>query len=63
MRGEGEAKALTIYAQAYNLDPDFYYFTRTLEAYKKALDKNTTVVFSSDNEFFDYLKGEYGKKK
>ena len=63
VRGEGEAKAVKIYADAYNLDPDFYYFTRTLEAYKKSLPENTTFVSSADNEFFEYLKGNYGNRE
>lgn len=63
IKGDGEAKALKIYAGAYNLDPDFYYFTRTLEAYKKSLKENTTFVFSDENEFFEYLKGSHGKEK
>lgn len=39
IRGEGEAKALEIYANAFNKDPEFYEFMRTLEAYKKVIDK------------------------
>ena len=63
IRGEGDAKAVKIYADAYNLDPDFYYFTRTLEAYKKSLPQNTSFVSSADNEFFEYLKGSYGNRE
>ena len=63
IRGEGDAKAVKIYAEAYTLDPDFYYFTRTLEAYKKSLPQNTSLVSSADNEFFEYLKGNYGNRE
>jgi len=63
IRGEGDAKAVKIYADAYNLDTDFYYFTRTLEAYKKSLPQSTTFVSSADNEFFEYLKGNYGNRE
>ena len=63
IKGEGEARAVKIYADAYTLDPDYYYFTRTLEAYKKSLSQNTSFVSSADNEFFEYLKGSYGNRK
>lgn len=63
IKGEGEAKAMKIYADAYNQDPDFYSFMRTLEAYGKSLKENTTFLFSEDNEFFEYLKGNHGKQK
>ncbi len=55
IRGEGDAQALKIYAGAFEKDPEFYAFLRTLEAYKKSLAKGTTVVLSSDSEFFKYL--------
>jgi len=54
--GEGDAAALKTYAAAYNLDPDFYQFTRTLEAYRTALRDKTTLVLSPESEFFKYLK-------
>ncbi len=54
-KGEGDAQAIKIYAGAYQKDPEFYAFLRTLEAYKKALAKGTTVVLSSNSEFFKYL--------
>ncbi|MCP4617683.1 MAG: hypothetical protein GY844_14775, partial [Bradyrhizobium sp.] len=37
-RGEGDAKAMRVYRQAYGKDPGFYKLTRTLESYKKILD-------------------------
>ena len=42
-------------AQAFEKDPEFYSFLRTLEAYKKSLTKDATVVLSGDSEFFQYL--------
>lgn len=54
-RGEGEAKALEIYANAFNKDPDFYEFTRTLEAYKKIIDKKTTLILPADSKLFKTL--------
>ncbi len=55
IRGEGEAKALEIYANSFNKDVDFYEFTRTLEAYKKVIDKKTTLVLPADSKLFKTL--------
>ena len=55
IRGEGEAKALEIYAKAFNKDPDFYEFTRTLEAYKKIIDEKTTLILPADSKLFKTL--------
>jgi len=63
IKGEGEAGAMKIYADAYNQDPDFYSFMRTLDAYRKSLQENTIFLFSEDNEFFGYLKETHGKQK
>jgi len=54
-RGEGDAKAAEIYAEAYGSAPEFYALMRTLEAYRKTLDGKTTLVLSPDSEFFRYL--------
>ncbi len=59
IRGEADAKAIQIYADAYNKSSDsreFYEFMRTLDAYTKAIDSNSTVVFSTDNDFLKFLK-------
>lgn len=55
-RGEGDARALKIYADAFQKDPTFYRFLRTLEAYKKTLNNNTTIVLSTESEFFRLLE-------
>ena len=55
VKGEGEAKAVDIYARAFSKDPDFYEFYRTLEAYKKILDKKTTLVLPTNSKLFDIL--------
>jgi membrane protease subunit HflC len=55
IRGEGEAKALDIYAASYSKDPDFYEFTRTLEIYEKVIDKKTTLVLPGDSKLFKGL--------
>ena len=41
IRGEGEAKAIRIYAAAYGKDPQFYKFLRSLEAYDKVITEGT----------------------
>ncbi|WP_297406562.1 protease modulator HflC [uncultured Cetobacterium sp.] len=57
IKGEGDAKALKIYANAYNKDPEFYKFTRTLSAYNKIFNGTgkTTVIISTDSPIFQYL--------
>ena len=52
IRGVGEARALEIYAKAYNKDVDFYEFMRTLETYKKVIDDKTTLVLPADSKLF-----------
>jgi membrane protease subunit HflC len=60
MRGKGDAESTRIYAEAYQSDPDFYAFTRSLEAYRKTIDEKTTVVLSPDTEFFRVLENSGG---
>jgi len=62
IKGKADAESTKIYAQAYGRDPDFYSFTNTLDIYKKALDKDSTLILSTDSEFFKYLKGYMGEK-
>jgi len=59
-RGEGDAEATRIYAAAYNADPDFYEFTRSLEAYRKTIGNRTTLVLSPDTEFFQFIRSRNG---
>ena len=56
IRGEGDANATRIFAEAYGRDPDFYAFQRTLEAYRTALATGTTVILSPKSEFFRFLE-------
>ncbi len=55
IRGEGDAEALRIYADAFEQDPRFFEFWRTLEAYEKTLGEGTTVVIPPSSDFFKYL--------
>ncbi len=56
IKGKADAEAVRIYAQAYGLDPEFYQFMKTLETYRAALEKETTLVLSTDSEFLKFLK-------
>ncbi len=49
IKGKAEADAARIYGDALAVDPDFYRFVRTLEAYDKIIDKNTTIVLPADS--------------
>jgi len=60
--GKADAAATKIYADAFGLDPDFYSFVKTLEIYQETLDEESSLVLSTDTEFFKYLKGYTGKK-
>jgi membrane protease subunit HflC len=61
VKGGADAEAAEIYASAYSVDPDFYSFVRTLDVYKKALDRSSTLVLSTDSEFMKYFKSIKGK--
>lgn len=57
-RGEGEAAAIAIFAEALQQDPEFYSFLRRLEAYQTAFTSNDNFIFSTDSNFFALLTGE-----
>jgi modulator of FtsH protease HflC len=58
LRGEGDADAIKIYADAFGKDPEFFSFYRSMEAYRNALKPDgTTMVLSPDSDFFSYFKG------
>lgn len=57
IKGKADAEATKLYAEAYGVDPDFYSFTKTLEIYGETLGKDSSLVISTDSEFFKYLKG------
>ncbi len=56
IRGEGDAKSTKIYANAYNMDPKFYAFVRSLEAYRKVFKDGATALLTPDNEFLKSFK-------
>ena len=55
IRGEGDGMATKIYADAFNKDPKFYAFMRSMEAYKKSLKTDTTLLMSEDSDFLGFL--------
>lgn len=58
IKGEGDAEAIRIYGQAFQRDPNFYEFIRTLETYEKTIDENTTLILPSTAEILKYLSGD-----
>ena len=55
IRGEGDGMATKIYADAFNKDPKFYSFMRSMEAYKKSLKTDTTLLMSEDSDSLAFL--------
>ena len=63
IKGEGDAKAAEIYANAYTKDPEFYAFYRSIDAYRKSVGKSGDVlILDPKNEFFRYLNQSDGKQ-
>ena len=61
IRGDGDAQSASIYADAFNKDPEFYEFTRSINAYAKVFgDKSDMLVIDPNSEFFKYLKDDEG---
>ncbi len=55
IKGKADAEAAAIYADAYNQDPEFYAFSKSLDSYGKTIGKNTRMILSSDSEFYKFL--------
>ena len=60
LRGEGEAEAIRILAEALEQDPEFFAFRRSLEAYQRVLNAGTTVILSADADLFRFLDSPGG---
>lgn len=60
--GEADARATKLFAEAYSKDPEFYSFVKTLSIYTESLDDTSSVVLSTDTDFFKYLKGYSGTR-
>ena len=61
LRGEGEAQAISILADALNQDPEFYSFRRSLDAYRQFLGTQSTMVLTSDSDLFQFLQSAGGE--
>ena len=59
IKGQADAEAASIYATAYNIDPEFYTFWKSLESYKQTFKKFDTT-FTTDMDYFDYLYSSEG---
>jgi membrane protease subunit HflC len=63
MRGDGDAKASSIYADAFSKDPEFYAFTRSLRGYEQAFGGgNDVLVLDPKSDFFRYLDRRSGNR-
>ena len=56
IKGKADAQATRIYSAAYGQDPEFYAFVKTMELYTKTLDKDSTVILSTESELMKYFK-------
>ncbi|MDP3786049.1 MAG: protease modulator HflC, partial [Candidatus Omnitrophota bacterium] len=54
--GKADAEAIGIYARAYDQDADFYSFLKTFETYKTTIDDKTTIILTTDSDYYKYLK-------
>ena len=62
LRGQGDADAARIYAEAYEQDPEFYAFVRSLNAYKSSFsNKGDILLVEPDSDFFKYLNQQKGQ--
>ena len=61
LKGKADAKAASVYARAYGRDPGFYAFFKSMDTLKVALDKDATVILSTDSELLKYLKESGGR--
>jgi membrane protease subunit HflC len=62
VKGKADAEATLIYAEAFGKDPEFYSFVQTLDIYKETMDKESSLVLSTDSEFLKYFKGYKGNE-
>jgi modulator of FtsH protease HflC len=56
IRGKADAEATRVYGDAYNRNPEFYAFSRTLEAYREGQNKNSILILTTDSDYYRYLK-------
>lgn len=56
LRGVADGAATAVYGDAYNADPDFYAFTKSMETYEATMDSTTMFILGTDNELLKYLE-------
>lgn len=56
IKGNADAKAIKIYANAYNRDPKFFEFLKTMESYKSTIKDKNIMIMTTDSDFYKYLK-------
>ncbi len=56
VQGKADADATRIYGKAYNQNPEFYAFLRTLESYKEKTNMNSVMILTTDSDFYQYIK-------
>ena len=59
--GQADGEATAIYASAYNKDPNFYQFLKTMESYQDTLDKESWLILTTDSDFFKFLDSVTGR--
>lgn len=57
IKGKADAQAVSIYARAYSKDPAFYSFVKTLETYENTIDETSTIILTTETDYYKYLKG------
>lgn len=63
LRGEGDAQAAAIYAEAFSQDPEFYAFTRSLQSYRESFGQGSNLLLlGPESDFFRYLNKSDGKR-
>ena len=63
IKGKADAESTLIYAQSFGKDPDFYSFLQTLEIYKQTMDKESSLVLSTDSDFLRFFKAYEDKDR
>jgi len=61
IKGKADAEATAIYNRAYNRNPntrEFYQFMKTMETYLNTIDSSTTIMLSTDSDFYKYLRSK-----
>lgn len=56
IRGKADAEATRVYGEAFSRDPEFFAFSRTLEAYKEAQTPDSVMILTTDSDYYRYLK-------